>query len=171
MSLRSFLGSRTGKNFYNICYCWGACLVILGAVLKIMHAQYDNLFLMIGLFTEVFIFFISGFDEPSREYKWERVYPILNDKHANTNPEVAQYNVKTVANAGAHCQKALEQLNRNVETLNELYLNKLNELYEAQIKQLKNGSSNVDLQESTRKLADEIAALNEKYKKMLDTMN
>ena len=62
MSLRSFLSSRTGKNFYNICYCWGACLVILGAVLKIMHAPYDNLFLMIGLFTEVFIFFISGFD-------------------------------------------------------------------------------------------------------------
>lgn len=29
----------------------------------------------------------------------------------------------------------------------------------------------VRLQESTRKLADEIAALNEKYKKMLDAMN
>lgn len=171
MSLRSFLGSRAGKNFYNICYCWGACLVILGAVLTIMHAQHANLFLMIGLCTEVFIFFISGFDEPSREYKWERVYPILNDKSANTDPKKAKYNVKTVVSGNADYQKALEKLNRNVETLNELYINKLNEMYEAQIKQLKNGNSNVDVQESTRKLADEVAALNEKYRKMLDTMN
>lgn len=67
--------------------------------------------------------------------------------------------------------KALQQLNKNVETLNELYINKLNEMYEAQIKQLKNGASSADLQESTRKLADEIAVLNEKYKKMLETIN
>lgn len=24
MSLRNFLSSRTGKRFYNFCYCWGA---------------------------------------------------------------------------------------------------------------------------------------------------
>ena len=86
MKLSKFLSSRTGKRFYNLCYCWGACLVILGAVFKIAHMPYDNLFLMIGLFTEVFIFFISGFDEPAREYKWERVFPLLNDKNANINP-------------------------------------------------------------------------------------
>ena len=86
MKLSKFLSSRTGKRFYNLCYCWGACLVILGAVFKIAHMPYDNLLLMIGLFTEVFIFFISGFDEPAREYKWERVFPLLNDKNANINP-------------------------------------------------------------------------------------
>lgn len=93
MSLKSFLSSRAGKNFYNVCYCWGACLVILGAVMKIMHAPYDNVFLMIGLCTEVFIFFISAFDEPSREYKWDRVYPVLNDKNAVTDPKLGNSNV------------------------------------------------------------------------------
>ena len=34
MKLSKFLSSRTGKRFYNLCYCWGACLVILGAVFK-----------------------------------------------------------------------------------------------------------------------------------------
>ena len=48
MKLSKFLSSRTGKRFYNLCYCWGACLVILGAVFKIAHMPYDNLFLMIG---------------------------------------------------------------------------------------------------------------------------
>lgn len=167
MSLRKFLGSRAGKNFFNICYCWGACLIILGAVLTIMHAPYDNLFLMIGLCTEVFIFFISGFDEPAREYKWERVYPILNDKSADCNPETARTGVKGhLTNS-----KAIAQLNQNVEALNGLYINKLNEMYEMQIKQLKNGTSNAETQESARKLANEIAQLNESYKNMLDTMN
>lgn len=74
MKLSKFLSSRTGKRFYNLCYCWGACLVILGAVFKIAHMPYDNLLLMIGLFTEVFIFFISGFDEPAREYKGKECF-------------------------------------------------------------------------------------------------
>ena len=163
--------SRAGKNFYNFCYCWGACLVILGAVMKIMHAPLDNVFLMIGLCTEVFIFFISGFDEPAREYKWERVYPILNDKQANTDPNVSRYNVKTVVGADAAYNEAIRKLNQNVETLNQLYINRLNEMYEAQIKQMKSGAGNADIQNSTRKLSEEIAALNANYKKMLDTMN
>lgn len=167
MSLRIFLGSRAGKNFFNICYCWGAFLIILGAVLTIMHAPYDNLFLLIGLCTEVFIFFISGFDEPAREYKWERVYPILNEKPADNNPETARTRTKGhLTNS-----KAIAQLDQNVEELNGLYINKLNEMYEMQIKQLKNGTSNAETQELARKLAKEIAQLNESYKNMLDTMN
>lgn len=169
MGLKKFLGSRTGKNFYNFCYCWGACLVILGAVMKIMHAPYDNIFLMIGLFTEVFIFFISGFDEPAREYKWERVFPILNDKNANTDPAAGSARIKPVANVPY--RDAVERLNKNVDTLNEMYINRLNEMYEAQIKQLKNGATNAEAQTSAAKLAEEVAALNEKYKKMLDSMN
>ena len=39
MKLSKFLSSRTGKRFYNLCYCWGACLVILGAVFKIAHTS------------------------------------------------------------------------------------------------------------------------------------
>ena len=111
MSLKSFLSSRTGKNFYNVCYCWGACLVILGAVMKIMHAPYDNVFLMIGLCTEVFIFFISAFDEPSREYKWDRVYPVLNDKNAVTDPKLGNSNVGKTTARSAACRRAIDQLN------------------------------------------------------------
>ena len=58
-----------------------------------------------------------------------------------------------------------------MEELNGLYINKLNEMYEMQIKQLKNGTSNAETQELARKLAKEIAQLNESYKNMLDTMN
>jgi hypothetical protein len=75
--LNRFIKSPAGKKFYNFAYCWGACLVILGAVFKIAHMPYDSILLMVGLFTEVFIFFISGFDTPDEEYKWEKVFPVL----------------------------------------------------------------------------------------------
>lgn len=59
MKLMKFLKSSAGRKFYNFAYCWGACLVILGAVFKIAHMPFDSVLLMVGLFTEVFIFFIS----------------------------------------------------------------------------------------------------------------
>lgn len=82
MSLEKFLSSRAGRRFYNFAYCWGACLVIAGALFKIMHLPFDNMLLLIGMGVEVFIFFISGFDVPSEDYKWERVFPELSEEHS-----------------------------------------------------------------------------------------
>lgn len=77
MKLMKFLKSSAGRKFYNFAYCWGACLVILGAVFKIAHMPFDSVLLMVGLFTEVFIFFISGFDTPDEPYRWEKIFPEL----------------------------------------------------------------------------------------------
>lgn len=64
MSLQKFLSSRKGRRFYNFAYCWGACMVIAGALFKIMHLPFDNVLLLLGMGVEIFIFFISGFDVP-----------------------------------------------------------------------------------------------------------
>lgn len=156
--MRKFLSSRAGRAFFNVCYSWGACLVILGAVLKIMNAPLDDTFLMIGLFVEVFIFFISAFDEPDRVYKWEKAFPVLDKKTGNDSTSKMKY-------------EKLEKLEENVNRLNELYLGKLNEMYEAQIKAVKNGAANEELAKSTEKLAENVSELNERYKKMLNSMN
>ena len=79
MKLMKFLKSSAGRKFYNFAYCWGACLVILGAVFKIAHMPFDSILLMVGLFTEVFIFFISGFDTPDEPYRWEKIVPELKN--------------------------------------------------------------------------------------------
>ena len=79
MKLMKFLKSSAGRKFYNFAYCWGACLVILGAVFKIAHMPFDSVLLMVGLFTEVFIFFISGFDTPDEPYRWEKIFPELKN--------------------------------------------------------------------------------------------
>lgn len=64
-SLEIFLSSNSGKRLFNIFYSWGAAIVIIGAMFKIIHLPYANQILMIGMITEALVFFISGFDNSS----------------------------------------------------------------------------------------------------------
>ncbi|MDR1089661.1 MAG: gliding motility protein GldL [Prevotella sp.] len=64
-SLEIFLSSNSGKKLFNIFYSWGAAIVIIGAMFKIIHLPYANQILMIGMITEALVFFISGFDHSS----------------------------------------------------------------------------------------------------------
>lgn len=61
---------RLNKRLSNLIYCWGACVVILGAGFKIADLPGANEVLLAGLAMEVFIFFLSGLegvDEKSDE--------------------------------------------------------------------------------------------------------
>ena len=62
--IQRWLNSVNGKTFMNYAYSWGAAVVVLGALFKITHLPGGNLMLFIGMGTEVFVFFISGFDRP-----------------------------------------------------------------------------------------------------------
>lgn len=68
---KSLLSPKTFNYLYSI----GASVVILGALFKLLHITGADLMLILGMGTEAFIFFMSAFDEPSREPNWENVYP------------------------------------------------------------------------------------------------
>ena len=65
------------KNFMAKLYGWGAAVVIMGALFKILHMPGADWMLIIGLTTEAVIFFISAFEKPASDYEWSRVYPEL----------------------------------------------------------------------------------------------
>ncbi|MBP5206386.1 MAG: gliding motility protein GldL [Bacteroidales bacterium] len=58
-------------------YGWGAAVVIFGALFKILHLPGANIMLIIGMGTEVAIFFFSAFEPLHVEYNWALVYPEL----------------------------------------------------------------------------------------------
>lgn len=58
-------------------YGWGASIVIVGALFKIMHWPGAGLMLTVGLLTEAVIFFFSAFEPPHMEVDWALVYPEL----------------------------------------------------------------------------------------------
>lgn len=76
--LGSFISSEKGQRFFNFAYSIGAAIVIWGALFKILHLPGGNALLSIGMGTEVLMFILTAFDRPPKEYKWDRVFPILS---------------------------------------------------------------------------------------------
>jgi len=71
------VNSKRFKNFMAKLYGWGAAVVILGAMFKILHLPGADYMLVIGLTTEAVIFFFSAFEKPGEEVDWTLVYPEL----------------------------------------------------------------------------------------------
>lgn len=69
--------SKAYKNFMAKLYGWGAAVVIIGALFKIMHWPGANIMLIAGMGTETIIFFLSAFEPPHKEWDWSLVYPEL----------------------------------------------------------------------------------------------
>ena len=63
-AIQGWLHTKSGQTFLNLAYSWGASIVILGALFKLTHIAGADLMLFIGMGTEVFVFFLSGFDVP-----------------------------------------------------------------------------------------------------------
>ena len=61
--LQRWMDSPSGQVFMNYAYSWGAAVVILGTLFKLTHISGANAMLFIGMGTEVFVFFISGFEK------------------------------------------------------------------------------------------------------------
>ena len=52
-----FLSSERGKRVLNFLYSWGASIVILGALFKLLHIPYANQILFVAMITESIVFF------------------------------------------------------------------------------------------------------------------
>lgn len=65
------------RVFMKYLYAWGAALVLLGALFKLMYWPAAGVMLTIGMSTEVAIFFFSGFEPLHDEVDWTLVYPEL----------------------------------------------------------------------------------------------
>jgi len=81
-----FLASERGKRVLNFFYSWGAAIVILGAMFKLLHLPYGDLMLAVGMITEFFVFFVFGFEKPNMDYQWEEVFPVLKSKNPMDRP-------------------------------------------------------------------------------------
>lgn len=77
MTLSEFVESKTYKTIMKYVYGWGASVVLLGALFKIMHFPGAGPMLVAGMGTEVLIFFLSAFEPLHEEPDWTLVYPEL----------------------------------------------------------------------------------------------
>ena len=75
----------------NVIASFGAAIVIVGALFKILHWTGANEMLMVGMFTEAAIFILFGVlylkSVPEKHYDWEKVYPELADDFQGELPK------------------------------------------------------------------------------------
>ncbi len=79
--IQKWMDTMAGQTFMNYAYSWGAAVVILGTLFKLLHLSGANLMLCIGMGTEVFVFIISGF---------ERVTQRTDEDEAPAYPSIPQ---------------------------------------------------------------------------------
>lgn len=76
-------GSKGWKLFMSKLYGFGAAVVIIGAMFKIMHWPGAGAMLVVGLSVEALIFIFSAFEPIHEDPNWELVYPELALGHSD----------------------------------------------------------------------------------------
>ncbi len=111
------VNSKRFKGFMAKLYGWGASIVILGAMFKILHWEGADLMLIVGLTTEAVIFFFSAFEKPHEEYDWSLVYPELAGMD---DPEVDTLDDKNRLTPTQELDKMLEDAKIDGELIESL---------------------------------------------------
>lgn len=128
-SFRKKWNSPKVQALISTAYSVGAAVVIIGALFKILHWPLANYVLGIGMFTEAFIFILSAFDTPPKQYEWDNVFT-FDGKHklaagltANTDVAVSSIANTTSTplsiNYGEHIdEEDVKKLSESIKNLN-----------------------------------------------------
>jgi len=77
---------RKFKFGINTLINWGATVVIIGLMFKILHFKGGEWMIGVGLAVEALLFFIMGFVQSEPEPDWTRVYPELDEDYSGELP-------------------------------------------------------------------------------------
>ena len=82
------MATKSQPDWVHRAISWGASVVIIGAMFKIIHlgGPWANIIIGVGLGVEACLFAILGFFPPEPEPSWEKVYPELNSNYKGELP-------------------------------------------------------------------------------------
>ena len=158
--------SKKFKNGMAKLYGFGAAIVILGALFKLMDWPGAGAMLTIGLSTEAIIFFFSAFEKPHEEPDWSLVYPELaymkdpDDKASSAKTPVQELD-NMLENANVD-QALITRLGDNLRSFNETV--------EGVNKSMDAVSATGDYSDQMREAARKLAEMNTYYDLQLKTM-
>ena len=93
------MAAKKQPGWLHVAISWGASIVIVGALFKILHIGgiFGSYMIGIGLGIEAILFFLTGFFPPEPEPAWERVYPELRTDFTGELPKASARPVATVS--------------------------------------------------------------------------
>jgi gliding motility-associated protein GldL len=98
---------------------WGATIVIIGLMFKILHFPGSTYWISAGLTTEAILFFILGFQRETEEVDWTRAYPELDPDYKGGPRAVAAPQLQSTGNTAA-LDKMLADAKINPELIGTL---------------------------------------------------
>ncbi len=134
MGFRELQETKGYQQFTALAYGLGASVVIIGALFKIMHWPGAGVVLTVGMLVEAFLFALSAFDKPHKEFNWALVYPVLasedeeavgssasakKDKEDERLPEIKQIR-SLVDDEMSKLTSGIQRLNETAGQLNSL---------------------------------------------------
>lgn len=111
------MATKSQPDWVHRAISWGASVVIIGAMFKIIHlgGPWANIIIGVGLGVEAFLFFLLGVFPPEADHAWEKVYPELREDFKGELP------VATVRQtSGNSSTAALDQMLSNAKIGPEL---------------------------------------------------
>ncbi len=155
--------SKKFKNFMAKLYGWGASIVILGALFKLMNWPGAGAMLTIGLGTEAIIFFFSAFEKPHEEPDWSLVYPELAYmKDPDTSSKTPTQELDNMLEKANVDQALITRLGDNLRSFNETV--------EGVNKSMDAVAATGDYSDQMREAARKLAEMNTYYDLQLKTM-
>jgi gliding motility-associated protein GldL len=91
----------------NTLISWGASVVIIGLMFKILHWKGGEIMIAVGLITEAILFFVLGFQAETTETDWTRVYPELDPDFQGELPKASSFQSAPAANSTAALDRML----------------------------------------------------------------
>ena len=190
--LQKWMDSVPGQTFLNYAYSWGASIVIAGTLFTLTHLPGAKLMIFLGMGTEIIVFFLSAFDRPFDKTADGRELPThVTEEYLETGK--VEYQDKNVA-ASEEMQKVqssyVDELKNLVDTLGKVNeqssrltrdseemenlnrtLTGITQVYEMQLKSASQQIGTIDqINEQTRKMAQQIEQLNSIYARMIAAM-
>lgn len=168
-------------DFFNLFYSFGAAIVLLGALFKVIDTPYADYIFITGLVVEILVFLVSAFvfSEQQKPLAWERVFPELarevdeEDEVEESEVEEEEDNVmeiqpaQSVASLGTNMQEVAQNLAIIAESFKQMRVtithldNSVNQLHHA------NAGYKEEMQTLKRNLSD----INSYYSEFINALN
>jgi gliding motility-associated protein GldL len=103
--------SPVAKRALGAAYSLGAAVVIIGAMFKILHLPGAAEMLGIGMSCEAVLFTLGIFDQPHKEYEWERIYDFDGTGEGISTSSLGSLGGTTVIAAPTTTQSATKTVN------------------------------------------------------------
>jgi gliding motility-associated protein GldL len=166
------MGGKKWKSFMAKLYGFGAAIVIVGAMFKIMHWPFAGPMLVVGLSTEAVIFFFSAFEPPHEEVDWSLVYPELAGMHGEEGEKPTQIEENKGASVTEQLDNMLEEAKIGPELIASLgegmrslsdQASKLNNITDASV-------ATNDYVTSVKSAAKNVSTLSDSYSKAAESL-